>query len=600
MFNISATQPVIPAGFIKLGEKGKDTILVPIAPVDTLKERIEKYVDPTSGRYTVGQRALQNAEQAITKLGQNIIPTADEITGLIISYLASQMLQADPTQIGANPNFVNYLGPKENLNVGYLSVPEPAFQGFIGKDAGAYVSFRALEDAFQNQLLNFLALQEMGLPFSPPAASPSPTLGEVSRPKRPRPDESAPSPGQLGALIPTGFGTGGAFSSASPPIAPGFRPLVPPPVLPPRPIPVPAMPTFDLLTNLPTLTGWCWGKLATFPPRLINQAQAVARPNENSFYKSYLSLAIPYINTFTAQVQSMLAANLLASAKLADINLLYESVARVRVPTTPSTYTCVEGVDAMMLPLSPRAYNAIEQVASQFNFLESPGLYHNNIDKYVFDRTQGPYASLSSLAALFVRDLIYSTVRDEVIQPLFVPAVREGSFKNGYLTPSDITDKQSFLEYITLGIGELRTLAQWGFPDFGHGPLLQVFNAAPSFQGERVPKDGSQEAQICTALVVPQYRAIAQLAAIWNNLIAQPVALHLTLVGQGAFNNPQSTLNSAFAEMKEVLEKFAVNVYIHAYDRDGVGRVQIAAKAASLPLNPIMSATEFFSPAPLV
>ena len=52
------------------------------------------------------------------------------------------------------------------------------------------------------------------------------------------------------------------------------------------------------------------------------------------------------------------------------------------------------------------------------------------------------------------------------------------------------------------------------------------------------------------------------------------VSLHLTLVGQGAFNNPPSVLASALRAVYETVRYFEVDVYIHGYSNSDVEKIE--------------------------
>ena len=106
------------------------------------------------------------------------------------------------------------------------------------------------------------------------------------------------------------------------------------------------------------------------------------------------------------------------------------------------------------------------------------------------------------------------------------------------------------------------------------------------------PDPGSYGEKICTVLVEAQYRAIAQIAAMRSlRTKGERVNLHLTLVGQGAFNNPQSVLKSALKAVYETVSYFDVDVFIHGFSDSDVKKID-----KSLPVRAdIMDAATFFS-----
>lgn len=250
-----------------------------------------------------------------------------------------------------------------------------------------------------------------------------------------------------------------------------------------------------------------------------------------------------------------------------------------KLPKNSGTHTvkAVQGVDAKMFPLSRYAKNAIQQVASQFNFLESTGPNYMPLIGYVSDKTQGPQASIGALEALVKRDY---AVREKELgrQPLF-GALPANIYKGGYLMLYNMegNSQKSFLDYLKPRIGELRILAQESTPEFATEPMIQVFTAAPSFQGAFVPLLGSTEEAVCKVIVSRQYRTTAQLAAIRSQETGKPVNLHLTLVGQGAFNNPESVMIDAFKEVFDIVKGFNVNVFIHGYSSVDIEKIKRCA-----------------------
>lgn len=252
----------------------------------------------------------------------------------------------------------------------------------------------------------------------------------------------------------------------------------------------------------------------------------------------------------------------------------------------------VRGVDALILPRSPRARNAIVQVASQFNFLESENVYHNDILNYIKDMTQGPRASMGSLSALLLRDAFF-----RFSDPNAGFFVDTDCYKTGYFMPYQLSykDQQRILFRLRQNIGDLLILAQWGIPDTGDSEMLQVFTAAPSYQGESGPPSPNSPGHgLCTLLVEAQYRAIAQIAALRSVEIGKNVPLHLTLVGQGAFKNPPGVMRDAFQAVYETVNGFDVTVYFHGFNDSDIKTITDNIPA-ELGTPPIIETREFFN-----
>lgn len=90
-----------------------------------------------------------------------------------------------------------------------------------------------------------------------------------------------------------------------------------------------------------------------------------------------------------------------------------------------------------------------------------------------------------------------------------------------------------------------------------------------------MPKPNSWGAKICEIIVSAQYEALAKLAVIRsleNNTI---VNLHLTLVGQGAFNNPLAVLQTSLRKVADVVKGHEnIHVYIHAFDEKDEAKIR--------------------------
>ena len=111
--------------------------------------------------------------------------------------------------------------------------------------------------------------------------------------------------------------------------------------------------------------------------------------------------------------------------------------------------------------------------------------------------------------------------------------------------------------------------------------ITQVFTAAPSFQNDEslpkydngfprppAPPKYTTQNEICKKLMTAQYASIAKFAVLktLTNIEDGPVNLHLTLVGQGAYNNAYDTLNESFKEVIDIVKDRNVRVFIHIYD----------------------------------
>jgi len=271
------------------------------------------------------------------------------------------------------------------------------------------------------------------------------------------------------------------------------------------------------------------------------------------------------LNFFTGKEESYLPQD--AKPKplsIAQIAHKFDNL-KSQIPTGNPTFHIVHKAEARLLYMAPTASNAIVQLASQFNFLESVGPQYSTIPEYFHDGTQGSEASLGSLAALIIRDHFFKM---DAPQPIF-DGLHDPLYQHGYLQLWAIDQGKlpKLLEKLKTKLLSLRILAQWGFPELGGGhPIMQVFTAAPSYQNIERPAEGSPGAQICDLLVVAQYQAIAQLAVMRSlHTRSERVPLHLTLVGQGAFKNPYSVLNNSLKAVYEIVKNHNIDVYIHSF-----------------------------------
>ena len=252
-------------------------------------------------------------------------------------------------------------------------------------------------------------------------------------------------------------------------------------------------------------------------------------------------------------------------------------------------------VDAFLFGEGKAEYtkNGIQQVASQFNFLESKFPGHTPMHDYFDDPTQGPFASLGCPGALAARNASYRDKTDAVIQPFF--KFFKESYKKGYFEPARIPDERlgASRDYCQAHVGELAMLAQRGRSVFGPD-VVQVFAAAPSFQGHARPSFATAAGQICDVLVGRQYAALGQLAAIRSLELSARVPLHVSLVGQGAFNNPREVMITSFRSLLEAVKDFDVDVYFHGYGEADVANILHDLKKIGVERTEVMQDADFY------
>ena len=267
----------------------------------------------------------------------------------------------------------------------------------------------------------------------------------------------------------------------------------------------------------------------------------------------------------------------LRAVSLADIRQIYRTISGGRA----AAVSIVKGVDAFRFGEGKPMYvdDSMLQVASQFNFLESTTPNHMPLKDYAADRTQGPQASLGCPGMLAQRNAVFKHAGD---QPFF-EAFPAYVYRGGYFMPSKFLDQELQAAFARLSehSGEFKVLAQSGRTLFGT-ETIQVFTAAPSFQGEATPGMSTAEGILCDGIVSLQYEALGKLAALRSEAIGRHVRLHVTLVGQGAFKNPPEAMRSSFRSLLGSLRGYDVAVYVHAWSPADVDKAQAALREAGL------------------
>ena len=255
-----------------------------------------------------------------------------------------------------------------------------------------------------------------------------------------------------------------------------------------------------------------------------------------------------------------------------------------RKAAAPPLVRIVQGVDAFQFGRGKPEFvdNSLLQVASQFNFLESASSAHMALQHYAHDRTQGPQASLGCPGMLAQRNAIFKRKGDLDIQPFF--AGLKGAYKGGYFTPNDIgdADLQRASNYVSKNWKHLKVLVQSGRTLFGT-KTTQVFMAAPSFQGEGTPSIETALGDICNVTVSRQYEAMGALAAMQSEATGRRANLHVTMVGQGAFNNPPEVLKTSFSRLLQAVRGYDVALYVHAWTPDDARKAAAALSGALSP-----------------
>jgi hypothetical protein len=244
---------------------------------------------------------------------------------------------------------------------------------------------------------------------------------------------------------------------------------------------------------------------------------------------------------------------------------------------TLPTFFLVKGLSVNYLHDYPQGKNAILQLASQFNFLESPSTSKTNVLNYLGDYTQGPQGSIEAAAAALHRTALEG--EGKLLHALHNVLSGDVSayYTNGYFEPHKISDAEqnNLLTHIKANLKKMTILPQWATCEASGANQLQVFSAAPSYQGAPSPAAGSFGAQLCDELVSAQYEAIAKLAVIRSVSTGGEVPVHFTLVGQGAFNNPASVMANSFKKVAQIVKGYnKIKVYIHGYGAQDQAKIR--------------------------
>jgi hypothetical protein len=230
------------------------------------------------------------------------------------------------------------------------------------------------------------------------------------------------------------------------------------------------------------------------------------------------------------------------------------------------TFYLVQNVGINGLNRTDLGRGAIVQLASQFNYLESPSPELVPVSQYLYDHTQGPQGVIEAAAGTLHRHAAVIAGKLPHALHNVLPTNNSDVYKNGYLELGHLNDAtcKSLEKTIKDNISELEILPQWVMCETSGAYQLQVFASAPSFQGSKSPAPGSCAARIAEMIVVKQYELIAKLAVIQSKSYGR-IPLHLTLVGQGAFNNPTSIIEKALNAVAKVVKGHKVDVYVHVF-----------------------------------
>ncbi len=234
-------------------------------------------------------------------------------------------------------------------------------------------------------------------------------------------------------------------------------------------------------------------------------------------------------------------------------------------PTRPGrpTLTVRVGVDSLELVALPKADRAFIQVASQFNALESPGPYVTDVARYLWDRTQGPRASMPTAAAALWRKLhqpafnaLETTAlgKDVTFGYLELTAENCRPFADG--DKKAIDDLDLMLVPCTLSLTpDVISQTQ------PHYQIAQFYTSSAPATATDVPGADA----VVYELLKRQYFAIAYLAALIGRTESLAITVHLTMVGCGVFNQAHGIVERVIREMLEEVAHCDIHFVLHVF-----------------------------------
>ncbi|MDR1435453.1 MAG: hypothetical protein LBI77_03560 [Puniceicoccales bacterium] len=245
-------------------------------------------------------------------------------------------------------------------------------------------------------------------------------------------------------------------------------------------------------------------------------------------------------------------------------------------------------------------------IASRFYGLEVS--FAKDLKNSITDFTQGPGGTLQALSGLFVRSYaaLYGQLMEGIVPVLqglggkgiprmiantheifrcsTAPRGKNWSINNhtarkmsgniykctgsnfvlcsGYFCPGNVDNVNQLREiknHVERNANKFALPVQIVMTEWRGMPQVQIFLAAPD-QGKGMFCGESDCADICKALVVPQYRAAAELACMLG------IPLFLTRVGQGVFTNSPEIMKAALGEVLEVAKSRNMLIYLDGKD----------------------------------
>ena len=170
------------------------------------------------------------------------------------------------------------------------------------------------------------------------------------------------------------------------------------------------------------------------------------------------------------------------------------------------------------------------------------------------------------LTELLTREVAGFNAFDRILSA----ADRDRFIRNGYVQWG--SNPQAFYDRIRGRSDDLQVLAMVARPELSDHTLMQVFASAPPTDAYGNSGNRQVQLDIARELVVPQYEALAMMAAIRAHETGTRVDLNVTLVGGGVFGNDPEVLNTALRRMMEIVRDRNVRLAVHVYNPGDVAR----------------------------
>lgn len=251
-------------------------------------------------------------------------------------------------------------------------------------------------------------------------------------------------------------------------------------------------------------------------------------------------------------------------------------------------------VDVGSLQANPDNRDAVFQVASNFSALEPTGPHHypeSGITNYIYDYTQGPFASISAAPGLFYR--MYGIFYDSAEKPIEWRQTQghqiellggDGKYSqlkkifpitNGYVDyvtyPESVNLELTNKDKDEIRIGYHRDIQiTYGFTmgdkqydiDSKEQTVNQVFTAAIDFGSLNIGYKNHPK-------VIERAQALLDAAYAGTLLVAatnKKKKVFLTLIGGGVFGNDISWISSAIAKNKEFIKDSGLDITLIIYN----------------------------------